>query len=156
MKAKLTVIISALALLIAGVTAYAVESNKPPSHDLSWLQRHGAVSKINLEECVQCHKDQTTCIQCHQEVAPRNHTPTWAKTGHGLEARWDRSSCTACHKEDSCVECHLHTVPSSHRPGWLGTGTGLQNRHCATCHYPIQETTCFVCHKTAHAPNAFK
>lgn len=152
MKAELRVIFVALALLVAGVTAYAVESNKPPSHDLSWMQRHGAASKSNIEECVQCHTDQVSCIQCHQEVAPRNHTPAWSKTGHGLEAKWDRSSCTACHKEDSCVECHLRTVPSSHRPGWLGTG----NRHCTTCHYPVQETTCFVCHKTAHAPNAFK
>ena len=156
MKAKLTTILAVLALLVAGVAAYAVESNKPPSHDLSWMQRHGSVSKINLEECVQCHKDQLACIQCHQEVAPRNHTPSWTKSGHGLEARWERGSCTACHKEDGCVECHLNTPPSSHRPGWGGTGSVSQNRHCTSCHYPVQETTCFACHKIAHTPNAYK
>jgi hypothetical protein len=156
MKAKLTTTIAVLALLMASIAAYAVDSNKPPSHDLSWLHRHGPASKVNIEECIQCHTDRISCTQCHQEIQPRNHTPSWTKTGHGLEARWDRSRCMVCHKEDSCVECHQRTLPSSHRPGW-GGGSGVsQNRHCTTCHYPVKDTTCFVCHNTAHAHNTYK
>lgn len=156
MKAKLTVISLLISLLIAVVSAYAVDSNKPSSHDISWLHRHGPESKAHLDECVQCHVDRVSCIQCHQEVQPRNHTPSWVKTGHGLVARWDRSACTVCHKEDMCIECHLNTPPSSHRPGWGGPGGIPNNRHCGTCHFPVQDTTCFVCHKTAHAPNIYK
>jgi hypothetical protein len=154
MRAKLTAIFAASALIAMCLSAYAVDSNKPSSHDMSWLHRHGPLSKANLEECIQCHKDQVSCKQCHQEVAPRNHTPSWIKTGHGLEARWDRSNCIACHKEDSCIECHQNTPPSSHRPGWGGSGSS-QQRHCGTCHYPLQDSTCFVCHKRAHAPNNY-
>ncbi|WP_265821391.1 hypothetical protein [Geovibrio ferrireducens] len=154
MKAKITVLSMVMAMLLVAVYAFAVESNKPSSHDISWMDRHGSASKVNKQECLQCHTDQVSCIQCHQEVSPRNHTPSWTKKGHGLEARWDRSSCTTCHKEDSCIECHSVTPPSSHRPGWGGSGASLQ-RHCNNCHYPVQQTTCNVCHKTAHAPNAY-
>lgn len=137
---------------IAGIT-YGIETGKPSSHDISWLQRHGSASRANLEECIQCHTDQVSCIQCHQEVQPRSHTTFWLKTGHGQEARWDRSKCVSCHKEDSCIDCHLNTPPSSHRAGWGGSGAG--SRHCVNCHYPVQETTCYTCHKTAHTPNSY-
>lgn len=157
MKTKLTILSAVLALFLLGASAvvFAVESSKPSSHDISWVHRHGPASKAHIDECVQCHTDKVSCIQCHQEVAPRNHTPAWTQKGHGLEARWDRSSCTACHKEDSCIECHLNTRPSSHRPGWGGSGSTL-NTHCGGCHYPVKDATCFVCHKTAHAPNVYK
>ena len=156
MKAKLTILPVLLGLLIMGISAFAVESNKPDSHDLSWLRRHGTVSKAKIDECVQCHTDQLSCVKCHQEVAPRSHTPSWVKTGHGLEARWDRSSCTSCHKEDSCTDCHQNTRPSSHRPGWGGNGVVQGSRHCVSCHYPLQDTTCAMCHKTGHTPNTYK
>ncbi|NTW99265.1 MAG: hypothetical protein HGB35_04925 [Geobacteraceae bacterium] len=156
MKATLTAITAVLVVVLMGASlaAFAVESNKPASHDISWMNRHGSVSKVKIDDCLECHMDKVSCIKCHQEVAPRNHTPAWTKKGHGLEARWDRSSCTACHKEDSCNECHMNTRPSSHRPGWGGSGS-TQNGHCGTCHYPVQDTTCFVCHKAAHSPNNY-
>ncbi|QEM67673.1 hypothetical protein FO488_05575 [Geobacter sp. FeAm09] len=155
MKTNVTAVSAVLAMLLATapVVVCAAASNKPSSHDISWLHRHGPASKAHIEECLECHTDRVSCIQCHKEVAPRNHTPSWAKTGHGLEARWDRSACTACHTEDSCIECHQSTRPSSHRRGWGGLGSTLQT-HCGSCHYPVKDTTCFVCHKTAHAPNA--
>jgi hypothetical protein len=156
MKSKLTIATALLSLLISVITVYAVESSKPSSHDISWLQRHGTASKANLGECVQCHTDQVTCTQCHQEVSPRSHTPVWLKTGHGTEARWDRAKCATCHKEDSCTDCHQNTRPSSHRPGWSGNGTVQGSRHCVNCHYPLQDTTCAMCHKTGHLPNTYK
>ncbi|QEM68957.1 hypothetical protein FO488_12850 [Geobacter sp. FeAm09] len=132
---------TAALLLCVALAAFAVESNKPASHDATWLHNHGAASKVKLAECLECHADRVSCIQCHQEVQPRNHTGAWTRKGHGLEARWDRSSCLACHKEDSCIECHQNTPPASHRSGW-------SSGHCTQCHKPVQESTCFVCHKT--------
>jgi hypothetical protein len=148
MKAGL---IALCAVMLMALGALAIDSNKPSSHDLSWVARHGAASKVNLAECLECHTDRVSCIRCHQETEPRSHTPTWVKKGHGLEARWDRTACKACHTEDSCIECHENTPPSDHRPGWREP----LNRHCNSCHYPVQDTTCFTCHKRAHAPNEY-
>lgn len=145
------IIIGLIMIFAVAMIAMAVPSDKPNSHDASWIQRHGQASKLNMDECLQCHTDRVACIKCHEEVAPRSHTPGWVKKGHGLEARWDRAKCAACHKEDSCIECHTQTPPASHRPGWRAP----LNRHCGNCHYPIQETTCFTCHKSAHAPNEY-
>lgn len=144
MKTKVSVVsVVCITMILLGISlaSFAVESNKPPSHDTSWLRRHGPASKARMTDCLECHKDKVSCIQCHQEVVPRNHTATWIKKGHGLEARWDRSSCLACHKEDSCTECHRNTPPSSHRSGW-------SSKHCTGCHKPLQDSTCFVCHKS--------
>ena len=143
MNVKTTALRVALAalLLCGSLAAHAVESNKPSSHDTTWLHNHGPASKVKLDDCLECHTDKISCIQCHQEVAPRNHTPAWTRKGHGLEARWDRSSCLACHKEDSCTECHQNTPPASHRSGW-------SSKHCTNCHKPLQESSCFVCHKS--------
>jgi len=141
-------------IAVLGITAlvYAVESSKPSSHDTSWIQRHGKYAKLNIQECTGCHTDKVSCIKCHQEVKPRNHTLAWTRKGHGLEAKWDRGKCSACHTEDSCIECHKTTPPPSHRPGYAAP----TNRHCTQCHYPVQDTTCFTCHKVAHAPNQYQ
>jgi len=147
-------IITAFTVMFIALCAFAVESSKPSTHDMSWMARHGKASRVNIKECMDCHTDRVSCIKCHQEVEPRNHTPSWVKKGHGLEARWERKSCETCHREDSCMECHDSTPPASHRPGWGGSGSSL-NRHCNGCHYPVQETTCFTCHKSAHAPNEY-
>ena len=154
MKAKIITLIMTLSLLFISALAFAVDSNKPSTHDTTWLSRHGKASKVNLNECLECHTDQVSCIRCHEEVAPRNHTSSWTRRGHGLEARWDRRTCQTCHKEDSCIECHTSTPPADHRPGWGGSGSS-RNIHCSGCHYPVQDTTCFTCHKQAHAPNEY-
>ncbi len=140
-----------LVLLLFVPTAFAVESQKPVSHDMSWIKRHGQASRINSGECRECHIEKVSCVKCHEDTAPRNHTSGWIKKGHGLEARWDRAKCAACHKEDSCVTCHQETPPASHKPGWREP----LNRHCGNCHFPIQQTKCFTCHKSAHAPNQY-
>lgn len=139
-------------LLLSFTVAYAVESNKPETHGVNWLYEHGDASKMNSRECLDCHKDKSSCIQCHEEVAPRNHNASWTKRTHGLEAKWNRESCSACHKEDSCIECHTSTPPSDHKYGWREP----VNAHCGSCHYPLQDTRCYTCHKRAHSPNEYK
>jgi len=144
-----------LTMLITFATVMAYESNKPETHTSDWIQLHGAASKANPEECKDCHTDRVECITCHQEVKPRSHNASWKRKLHALKAKWDRDTCMTCHKEDSCVECHKSTPPFTHRPGWGGTEDS-QNRHCGSCHYPIQETTCYTCHETSHSPQTYK
>ena len=148
------IIITAMILAMVGM-AYAVESIKPASHDTTWTRTHGQESRVDEGTCLACHKDRVACIKCHQEVQPRSHTPSWLKRGHGLESRWNRDKCTTCHKEDSCVACHSSIPPSDHRPGWGGAADPV-NIHCNSCHYPIQETRCFTCHKIAHTPTQYR
>jgi hypothetical protein len=149
MKAKvkyITLVFLALAVLGISCAAFAVESTKPSSHDISWLHRHGPASKATMSECLECHTDKISCIQCHKDVAPRNHTAGWIKKGHGLEARWERTACLSCHKQDMCTECHQSMTPVSHRGNWASS-----SGHCLQCHKgALQETTCYVCHKTTH------
>ncbi len=130
------------------------ESIKPATHDSTWIRAHGEESKYDENSCLGCHKNRVDCIKCHQEVAPRSHTPSWARIGHGLESRWNRDKCLVCHQEDSCVDCHNNTQPSSHRSGWGGLGQAV-NIHCQNCHFPVQDTGCFTCHKTVHTPTQF-
>lgn len=129
---------------------------KPDTHDGTWILRHGQASRVDEASCLQCHSDRSLCIQCHQDTQPRSHTPAWVKRTHGLEARWSRETCMTCHREDSCVSCHQSTAPSSHRPGWNSSPAGgAGGQHCLNCHYPVSDTTCFTCHKVAHAPGQY-
>jgi hypothetical protein len=139
-------------VVVVPLSALGVTSNKPETHDGSWLREHGPASRINEQECLDCHQGRTNCIQCHQDTQPRSHTPSWIKRSHGLEARWGRETCMACHREDMCIACHSSTPPSTHRPGW---GAVQPNRHCTSCHFPISETSCFTCHKTSPHPPGF-
>jgi hypothetical protein len=134
----------------------AAAPGKPDTHDGTWLLRHGQASRVDEASCLQCHTDRATCIQCHQDVQPRNHTPSWVRQTHGLEARWSRETCMACPREDSCVSCHEATPPSSHRAGWSTSAAGGGGgQHCLNCHYPVGDTTCFTCHKVAHEPGQY-
>lgn len=147
--------IAGLFLLFAVFTAaYAYQSNKPETHTADWMKLHGQASVSDSESCKDCHTDRVECITCHQEVAPRSHNGSWKRLTHAYKARWDRESCLVCHKEDSCTECHKSTPPITHRPGWGGEGDS-QNRHCGSCHYPVQETTCGTCHETSHSPSSY-
>lgn len=141
-----------LLVLASGVLAY--ETDKPEDHTSTWMQLHGQVSQADPAYCTDCHTNKVDCLACHEVLKPRNHNGTWKRKAHGLKARWDRTNCLVCHQEDFCIECHTSTPPFSHRPGWGGLDDS-QNRHCGSCHYPVQETTCGTCHETAHAPNAF-
>jgi len=120
-------------------------ATRPASHDPRWMVRHGAESRERPTLCAACHAT-ADCVRCHQEIPPRDHTEFWLRRGHGLESRWDRERCLACHREDACVECHRVTRPVNHGSGWAAPTF----RHCQRCHYPLEDTSCAVCHEHAH------
>jgi hypothetical protein len=151
---KKTFIFAALLLFVVVTSVYAYDTNKPETHDANWISLHGEASVSDPDSCSECHTDRVECITCHQEVAPRSHNASWKRKVHAFKARWDRESCLTCHKEDSCVECHNSTPPISHRPGWGGT-EDTQNRHCGSCHFPIEDTSCYTCHETSHSPQTY-
>lgn len=116
------------------------------AHDVPalWKRTHGREYQEDSLFCAMCHEDQAAfCEDCHRSDKPDSHTLTWRRKTHGLRAQWDRGACAVCHEEDSCEKCHRNTEPRSHRGAW---GDPL-NRHCASCHYPVQNTNCTVCHE---------
>lgn len=124
------------------------ETWTPKSHLHGWVEGHGELvrrgSELSADRCDLCHQDATSCTACHQTMAPRNHDQTFRTRTHGLQASIDRSRCMTCHKQDSCTQCHETTRPRSHRGGFGDP----QNRHCGSCHLPVQETGCAVCHQS--------
>lgn len=122
-----------------------------------WQNIHGQESRVNPQYCALCHDQAQSCDACHQTNPPDNHTVTFRRRTHGLQATWDRQRCAACHEEDSCRRCHEHTAPESHRGDWGGN----RNTHCIQCHYPPEKTNCTVCHeeidhdKAMPSPHAF-
>ncbi|HPC16008.1 MAG TPA: cytochrome c3 family protein [Candidatus Hydrogenedentes bacterium] len=116
------------------------------AHDapLIWKRTHGAEYRKDSAFCEMCHDKEESCEACHRKNPPDDHTVSWRRKSHGMRAQWDRDKCAVCHEEEFCVKCHRSTTPSSHRGGW---GEPL-NRHCATCHFPPQESGCLVCHES--------
>lgn len=109
-----------------------------------WAHLHGEESKVDPKYCALCHTEKAFCDDCHTTHPPDNHTVAWRRKTHGLEASWDRTSCSVCHEEDSCLKCHRNTEPASHRPQWGPPN----NQHCVSCHYPPTQTNCTVCHES--------
>jgi len=70
-----SILIGLMLVFAVALMAFAVTSEKPASHDTSWIKRHGNASKLNIDECTACHVEKVSCTKCHQEVAPRTHTP---------------------------------------------------------------------------------
>ncbi|MBN2209702.1 MAG: cytochrome c3 family protein [Candidatus Coatesbacteria bacterium] len=120
----------------------------PPSHSRSWRQLHGQIARSGRDtpceyRCKMCHAD-SSCVACHQITPPAYHTNYFRRRGHGITAGMDRSRCQTCHRADFCTRCHEHTRPTSHSGSWGSP----RNRHCLTCHFPLSDERCFVCHKT--------
>lgn len=141
-----------ITVLLAATVSYAVVTNKPESHNSAWIALHGKQANINSKECYECHAERLECITCHEDSKPRSHTLSWVNKTHGLEAKWGRSNCKACHKEDSCVSCHESTKPSSHTSHY-------QDVHCNVgCQQPIGtwkntvSKDCIVCHTRRPTP----
>jgi hypothetical protein len=119
----------------------------PPNHDKGWTLHHGIISRTAdrshpAERCDLCHA-RAACDACHAQEPPRDHTNPWRTATHGLAASMDRSRCLACHQADSCDRCHEVQPPRSHGPGFGAPA----DRHCVTCHLPVETMGCVACHK---------
>jgi len=122
------------------------------SHDAPdiWIKAHGREAQFDPQYCATCHDSVASCDDCHLREKPQNHTVSWRRKPHGLRAIIDRSNCAVCHEEDSCVKCHDKTEPASHRAGFGGS----LNRHCVSCHFSPQETSCTICHENIEHRNS--
>jgi hypothetical protein len=122
---------------------------QPPSHAVGWQQLHGdrvhEGSTRSEDRCTLCHVEATGCNECHQRQLPRSHDQSFRTRTHGLQAAIDRSRCQTCHTTDSCQQCHESTRPVTHRGGFGSP----QNRHCVSCHLPLADEGCRVCHPGA-------
>lgn len=122
---------------------------KPQSHNGGWMEFHGKVSGVNLNNprqgkisCYTCH-EKTGCIDCHADKPPKDHDNSWRIKTHGFMAGGDRERCLICHREDYCIRCHNETAPRSHRGNW-------REEHCSRCHFDLSVSFgagCTVCHK---------
>ena len=108
-----------------------------------WETLHGSESLLDPKFCAYCHIDQEDCATCHRITKPASHTLTWSRKMHGLQATWNRQSCSVCHEEESCMKCHSTTQPTSHR----GSFDAPQSTHCVQCHFP-PENNCAICHES--------
>ena len=121
------------------------------AHDSTqvWKIVHGAESVVDPAFCGRCHDEQEHCADCHRVTKPASHTPAWQRKMHGLQATWDRQSCSVCHEEDSCLKCHENTQPTSHRGGFQSP----QSAHCVQCHFP-PANNCAICHESIEHSSA--
>ena len=86
------------------------------------------------------------------DILKGDWTVTFVNKTHGLESRWNRTTCQTCHKEDFCDSCHETSYPMSHARAGFVSGAGS---HCGTsCVVPVgswnntPSKNCLVCHKT--------
>jgi hypothetical protein len=120
---------------------------KPETHSHNWKQFHGQAIQANTgkseNRCSLCHAD-SSCVSCHQDEPPRDHTNHWRQRGHGIAVSIDRTRCATCHRDDFCDRCHSEVSPRNH----VGSWGSPRSRHCLTCHFPLKNESCFVCHKS--------
>jgi hypothetical protein len=84
------------------------ETMRPRDHKLAWREdAHGREAQVDGDRCASCHQADY-CTACHL-VPPRSHQPyeEFRLGGHADAARFDNTSCMACHTaEDTCSDCH--------------------------------------------------
>ncbi len=151
---------------------------RPPSHTSDWDQRHGAIAAAGVQECANCHA-QESCIGCHRaqervaaiaalprrtrggapgvelaSLRPASHLPDMARNHRALAAG-GTASCNTCHRPSYCASCHdAARAPSFH-------GADFVQRHaqqayaaeaeCASCHQT--QVFCRSCHLTLGRAN---
>lgn len=122
---------------------------RPAGHGIEWEMQHGSIIRkygFKMEgTCVLCHSE-SACSSCHQQQKPRDHNLYWRIKGHRLSVGLNRSRCVTCHTVDFCERCHSQTKPVDHNIAFGAPS----NRHCLTCHYPLNSAGaqgCAVCHK---------
>lgn len=133
------------------ITQRKIPYPRPNSHKANWLEYHGALADLNMNEagqrgktCLTCH-ERNDCIECHNTRPPRDHTNMWRTRSHGFMASGNSERCLTCHRQDYCVSCHNETAPRNHTGNWV-------ERHCSWCHFGSNitpESNCVVCHRQA-------
>jgi hypothetical protein len=122
--------------------------SQPSTHRFGWQRSHGQAYRAHgaatADQCSLCHQE-STCASCHFENPPANHNNYFRQRGHGLHARMDRQACSTCHRSDTCDACHQDARPINHAGAW---GTPRDN-HCVSCHFPLNSSDCYTCHKDA-------
>jgi hypothetical protein len=122
---------------------------EPHNHEQNWKRFHGQVVRGGQDppyenRCSLCHTD-SACLSCHQDEEPQSHNGNWRHRSHGIVAAIDRDNCATCHRTDYCDRCHRETEPMSHRGSWGAP----RDRHCMTCHFPLESQGCSACHESA-------
>jgi len=71
------------------------------------------VSRSRGAMCRECHPT-SVCVDCHDvrgAMAKSPHPPGF-ESFHGIEARLDPFSCSACHAGGGCASCHtMGSIP---------------------------------------------
>jgi hypothetical protein len=119
---------------------------KPQYHYQNWLKRHASYVDMNdkaAAECTMCH-GRSGCTNCHRAQKPASHNNFWRQRLHGIAAGNRRDQCNLCHTSDYCQRCHATTTPQNHTSSWL-------NMHCFSCHEPLSDNRCAVCHRKHHS-----
>ena len=118
---------------------------RPENHEHAWMEVHGQAVRASrggtVDRCELCHQE-SSCTTCHQVMPPTNHTEFWRRRGHPAQAMMDRQNCAVCHRSDFCDRCHRESIPLSH----AGSFGSPVNTHCYSCHLPLQDNGCVVCH----------
>lgn len=131
--------------------------SKPKSHDLSWIEYHGAeLNHASGDACHLCHTE-SSCDQCHQlqQYAPKTHQADYL-LAHGYDVRFGSKDCSTCHSlSDDCLRCHIdqQAMPMDHNyPNWATSDGGMHSEAamdevdvCQSCHLP-DDPTCLRCH----------
>jgi hypothetical protein len=136
---------------------------RPPSHTAAWMGGHGAVARIGVAECANCHT-QESCLGCHrlQErvpavlglarratggaagvnlagLKPADHLPDQLLS-HRVMAAGGTATCSTCHTPSYCASCH----DASKAPGFHGAD--FVQRHAQQAY--TAEAECAACHQT--------
>ena len=82
-------------------------SSMPESHrEAGWQSGHGrgyadaGMVAFERSSCTLCHEE-NACVRCHQVTKPRNHTLSWQRRFHGVNASVDRERCLVCQVGDA-------------------------------------------------------
>ncbi len=80
----------------------------PLDHDFDYINQHAEDSRLDQNDCVQCHLDMSFCTDCHFRRDNSNYRQHQLgyKNFHGLDARMNTYSCGRCHNATYCADCH--------------------------------------------------
>ncbi len=118
-------------------------------HPGDWITSHGVSTRLDNPRCRGCHRKQSFCLTCHRRSGVAPDSPSKSKPfgvsgryHRGMEnrqlmrrAKYDITSCVACHSESSCISCHRSQNP--HPPNFSRKCKPLairNQRACAKCH----------------------